>query len=494
MAENTSAVGRPSYGKITRKASPRRWTSNTFGAIEPPRLHSILKRAEQGDLELYADLCSFILTTDPDVRSKWETRVTPVAGSDFVVEPGWLPEGASPQMVAAAEKAAAFCEQQLKNTPGIADRFSDLLNEGNGVCVGVLEHRWRVRGGIVSTVPEWVPARDLRFCDDWAVHARTYPQDGGVEWIDLSTQPRKFIVHQPRNTTARPSQTGALMAIMWPWLIKRWIEKYGVAGFERLANGLLIGITGPNTGADARDALHENLENATAAGVGVVESVDGTSALPIHLLEPTHNPGLTAVEVIKHYEDLISKALLGSGLNVEVQSTGGNRALGESQFDTTILPRLVADARRLAETVSRDWLAPLVAFNTHLWGGITPPTPTLRFELVADDGPETAIDELAVNSLAVTKDELRKSRGLPEWGPERGGDVIVTPVAKSPVSALPTLSGGEPGRPKARARLSATTQLRLPIPDRKSATPTREPSAPSPLSLALSSASDDPAR
>ncbi len=483
------ASGRPELAHLIQPDRPSRWTSNDFGALEPPRLNTILLAAQRGDLENWSELASYILRTDPDVRSKWLTRVTSVACSDIEVEPGALPPNATPEMKAAAQAAADFVREEMLNTQDLEDRLADLLH-GVGVGVAILEHRWRFEGNAVRTTPVFVHPRDLRYVGNWELVVRTFP-DSGREWVAVEEHPNKFIVHKPHNIAERPTLTGELMAIAWPWLFKRWIEKYGVGGFEKLGNGILLGIVEPNAKPAVREAMKDGLENATTNGIGIIERpVAGGNA--IEYIQQNKLPGEAAIELIKHYNGEISKGLLGSGLNVEVMEGGGNRALGESQHDVTILPRLISDSKRLAGTIERDWFRPLVQFNTHLFGGRTPPIPRLRFVLVANEVETVAIDELAVNSRVIKKDELRISRGQEPVGPENGGEEFVSPVAKTMPerSVVNTAPAAEPSL----GLLGQEGEQRLPFAQSTSpdASPTLPASVMTPLARALSITSDDP--
>lgn len=485
--------GAPEYGAIVREANISRWTRSSLGALEPPELTTILQNAQRGDLERFADLVSYMLRTDAHVRSTWLTRTTAVAGADFVVEPG----RAGLAKAQLARDAAEFCQEQLQETNNITDRLADLLH-GVGVGVGVLEHRWRPSGRVVTTEPAFVHPRNLRYVGPWRLQVRTYPQDAAPRWVNLDEHPNKFIVHEPHNIAEAATLTGELMAVTWPWLFKRWIEKYGISAFERMANGIMVGITPTNSTDEVRKKLREGIENLAADGAVIAEELVGGGD-PIRILEPSRDPGETMITLLRHYANEISKGLLGSGLNVEVQETGGNRSLGESQFDTTILPRLMSDATRLARTIERQWLRPLLQFNAHLFGGVTPPTPRLRFELVADEVVETAIDAITINARAVTVDEVRERSGLRPWGAERGGDRVVEPLQQGPAfNERQDIT--PPGGADAAAPFSTSRRRRAKRKPRQAKqlsimfSPTAERCALTPLGLALSARSADPAR
>lgn len=424
-AVGSSPAPRAEYGRLIQPRDTTRWTGRSFGALEPDRLAGILREAQSGDLENWADLGSYMVRTDLHLRSVYLTRVTAVASADIEMRPG----ACMPGQEDLASTAADFVLGQLREIEELEDRFADCLH-GMGIGVAVLEHDWKVINGVVKSTPRFIHPRDIRYDRDWDLQVRTYV--GGVpQWIRVKDHPAKFIVHTPHNIAETPTLTGELMAVAWAWLFKRWLEKYQLDGLERMANGLLYGKVQPGAPQEVRDKMREGLESAAADGVAVFE-VDGSTGEPIGILEMRANPGTAWGEAINRYNGEMSKSLLGSGLNVEVGSTGGNRSLGESQFDTTILPRLLSDAKRLAGTWDRDYTRWLLTFNTHLFGGVLPPIPTIVMKVVKDEPKEVVVDQIAIDCGAVTIDELRESRGLEPWGPGRGGDRVVEPANRPP--------------------------------------------------------------
>ena len=133
-----------------------------------------------------------------------------------------------------------------------------------------------------------------------------------------------------------------------------------------------------------------------------------------------------------------------------------------------------------------DWYDRVVAQAAQL----TPPTPRVRFILVADEVDAVTIDELAVNSGVVRKDEMRAARGLEPLGPENGGDEFIRPLAKTPPSQPVTQSVTED-----REDVPFPRDLKGDILDPSTsaaASRTSLASAMSPLERALSTTSVDP--
>lgn len=462
-----ASTGRPDGARLVRPESLHSLSRNTFGGLKPSTLHRILRQAERGELEDWADLVEYMVTTDTHVRSVYETRLMAVAGATWQIEPG---RGA-PGSEAVASAAAEVLAEEMERHPDVQKLFGDLLH---AVPLGwsALEHVWYAQGGRWRSAPQWIHPRDIRLARDYTFEIRTHAESGPDRWIRVADMPGKFIVHAPRPVNAAPTKAGEFMAFAYLWVEKRWTEKYRQAGMERFATPHIFGILPEGAADGARDNLFDGLERLSYDHIAAFEQ--GTS---VQIIEPERDPGEACNNVIQAINGEISKSYLGSGLNVEVQETGGNRSLGESQFDTTILPRLQGDARRLANTVEHDWFKPFLEYNRHLFGGVVPPVPKLTFQLVSDD-PDP-VSELSVVVGAATVDEVRRGERREPWGQERGGNRIAVPLAKT-VPNISTSSEPAPGgagqRPFSRRRLTAgrdPRQLTLPLGNGRTSKPSR---------------------
>jgi len=419
--------GSPEQGRIVQPRSLTQALGTNFGGVQMSTVSSILRNAERGDLEKLSDLIEHMVASDAHVRSLYGTRLNAVAGSEWEIEPGRAKSGEED----VAEVAAEFIREELELHPDVNRMFSDLLH---AVAVGasVLEHRWFRDGGRWRTEPAWTHPRDIRYNRDWQVEMRTYLEGTRAKWIKTSEHPNKFIIHNPRPFNAAPTKTGELLSCIWLWLFKRWNERFRNVYSERHALPLHVGILPENARGNVRENLQEGLEALSFDHIAVFES--GTD---IKVIEPSGDAGASLNDIINHINGEMSKAYLGSGLNVEVTVGGGNRALGESQFDTTMLPRLLADARRLANTLERDLFKPLLMFNTHLFGGRMPPIPRMVFRLIKDETKEIPVGmaTLAVGAGVVKIDELRVATGLDPLGDAAGGNEFVAPM--NPAGGLP---------------------------------------------------------
>lgn len=464
MAENNlrtlpigSGGGPPPMG---RKATPQpitRWNGANMQGIAPERVMSIIKGAERGLLEPLFDLIAFVLETDTHVRSVYETPLRSVVSSPLLFDESKIEDPLS-------ERALGFQRESLELLSRY-ERSMMHLAHAHGIGLAVGEKEWgRVRGAwrVVAIHP--IDPRDTRFAADWTVEVRTWADGYAGQWISTADDPHSWIVHVPGSVGLRPNMSGILIPCLIPWVFKKFAFGYSQQALERFANRLLVGHVGPNATDDAHDALRNGLEDLTTGSTAVLSGEARVEALDVG----SSSVGDAHIKFIRLLEEQITKGIMGSALNVDGGSDGGSYAMAISQGDTTVIPRVQSIADSLAETLREQWFAHELEVNAELFDGraLDPAEP--YFRLLSDEPP--MVDQLAVDGGVVTVDELRASKGLEPWGAEKGGDRIVTPIAKtapafsraeSVEDAPPPKSMGRQGRqttsPSSRAPKTSPT-------------------------------------
>lgn len=488
LAPVVPLAARPPVGRQIFAASPRTRTRNRVVGITPEQMAMALDRARLGDFELIADVFEQMLTTDPHVRSVTDTMLRGISGSEMRFRPA---DDARDAVLAQA--AADFAAQSLSRVQRMELTLSNVLMAAL-VGLAVAEHDWQRDGREVHSVAQhWVQPRDLRISDAWTPLVRTYPrndagvQTGAWEWLEVQDEPARWLVHVFAQPGLTSNVAGLLWPCAWPWLWKRITEVWGMEALERFATPLIYGRMERNAPDNARDAFFSGLQQLSADHVAVIEQ-----GQTIEIVQPTTNPQDTYDTAIKRFNAEITKAILGSTLNVEIGESGGNRAAAESQAETTILPRLRAIAASAEAAIRATWLQPLMAFNAVSFGGRIPPTPHVEFVLETETPP--VITQLHVDAGVVRANELRLSAGLdPLDGPE--GERFVQPLAKVQTPSFfsddrpaPRVEGGDvPLAQAPRAPRRRPHQLTLPT------SPTSSHSRTQVAALPFG-ASDDPVR
>jgi phage gp29-like protein len=445
-------------GKLTEQWSPQptisRWI-NTYAGMELDwaRVDAIRKNAELGLTEDWADLTRRMYASDDQIFSTMYTYVAAVSGSRREVTARTV----APEYAEVAKAQAEACGRMLDALPNVERSIGELL-DGDFVGWAGQEIMWEPRGDwLWPYALEWLHPDRFRFSQTFTPFlwdrglAASRAQELGIDtsnYIDgygLPLPANKYLFHTPRILPNYTMVSGILMAVVRDWWFKNWCLKFWLSGAEFAGNPRLLGILGEQGASDAaRQELYDALQRMSADSIGVV-----SGKTTIQILDPKmQGTGGVWESLIKFANAGITKAILGSTLNVEVGDTGGNRSLGESQADMTIAPRWSRSALLVANTIESGLFRPFLELNRHHWGGHVF-VPQLTMHIVEDE-PE--IDQLAIDAGVVKVDQLLRSRKLPPWGPEKGGDAIVK-IDKAPFAfAAPIAAEVAPPPPFAATR------------------------------------------
>ena len=474
---------RPPRGSKAEPPPPNRWTRRSVVRITPAQLAGIFSQLERGETEPWADTCEYMLRTDTQVRSTWNTLLQSVASAEI----RWEPSVEDDEL---AQAGADFLNEAWDKVRSRERTIQHLLH-GEGVGWSVAEHEWqRVKSSRgyawLSLAQHVVMPRDVKFDHDWIPAVRSWvrtsePRDiadhsgsiSGVAlretWHRTDEEPARWLVHVPGAVGISPQMAGILCVVAWPWLFKRWNQTFRQQAMERFGAPTPWGTTPEGAEDPATEEFRTALEKLSAGHAIVVR--EGQT---IELIEPSQKAGEAFDLAIQSQNEDIAKGILGSTLNTEGSSQGnGSRALGESQADTTILPRVQAMAGRLEQTLENDFARPTLGFNAKLFGGRVPPMPRCRVVLEQEAPP--VVDRSLVDLGVYTANEIRRGVGLDEWTEEQGGGRIVTPVAKS----APAFERGEVGTSASPfGRTRERGQLTLPLTStRRKTSPTSATSA-----------------
>lgn len=435
----------PSDADIYRQRPPSRMSRYSYGVPTPEELAGVIERLRSGHVDRYAALTSQ-MQLDAHVRSTYGTLLAPIGSAKLVFDGGDTPEG---------KRDAEVLSRVWDEVRRPADLLMGLAH-AHGVGWSIHEMRWaRVRGLWMTPELVLVDTADTRLTASYGWEVQTWPEDasGRVvdEWLSTEATPARWLVHNPTQVGLPAQMGGLLLTCAWDWLFGRWATVWGAEAMEREGIGMWLGSLPQDAGPDAADALRAELEQMTAGKVGVAR--DGTT---IQLLESGRPAGEAHRAAQDRYESRITKALLGSTLNVEVGSTGGNRALGESQAAMTIVPRHLLMASSIVETLREQWASAVMALNPVAFDGRRQP-PVMELQVVTEAPPVITPDAVATG--VVTKNELRRSCGLEE---RDGLDVYVTPLAKTSPGAAGMLSGWTRSRTLRTSTRSPLTTLSAP--------------------------------
>lgn len=400
--------------------------------LSPERLAQILRSAEEGYLDDWADLCDRMVEVDADIRASYETRLAAIAGARWYVEPG-RPTG-DPERDRYAADAAAFVERVTAQIP----RWQTFVQESlDGVGKGVAAHAkvWvQDTEAIRIERFEWVHTRRFRWGrGDWKLRlvddGETY-HSAGVE-----LDPEEWFIHAPKTVAGYSTRVGVLRACAWPYLFKRWGLQFWVQGAERFAWPFMWAKVPRNADDAVRAKAQTGLDQLSADHAAVVED-----PVAFELLETTVKDAGTWKDLVNGLNGEIRKAVLGM-TDLNEPSRIGAYAAVETRRGTTVDARIAMDEANFAGDLRDQYCEPLVRLNPHLFGGVMPPVPSIRFAIAAKR-KEIAPQYLGV----VTVDEVRATMDLPPLGGERGA---------APANSSLTSSASAPTPPPAESPSSA---------------------------------------
>ena len=422
-AESAPVLELSSYaGRDAPPASILRWRGGQWGTLSWADLVAIMQTAEQsGATEQWGRLTRRMYQ-DPHLLAIRGTRLDPISGADFDVTPGG-PSQADVQ-------AALDVEMMLRGIADLPSRLDAIL-DGEFVGWSILEIIWCVRGAWVW--PEQLDVIEphrirfdrliLPFIFDDGRLGDAPGANGQIGLTGMPLRENKFIVHMPRVIPDYAIASGILRSCVRPWWVKWQAAAYWLNGAEVAGNPRAIGKYPSQTPVNVRQNFFDDLQNLSASGVAVIDK-----EMEVQILNAAA-PGSGSVwDALQRWcDDSMTKAVLGSTLNTDVGATGGNRALGESQASTTIDPRLRKSSVSMWSTVVRDLVRPFLQFNMWRYGGRMPAIPTITSRFAEEMEP--VVDDLLISIGGATVDEVRRAKGHPEWGPERGGNQVAKQAA-----------------------------------------------------------------
>ncbi len=412
--------------------------------LTPHRLSQILQAAEIGDPYLYLELAEEMEEKDLHYLAVLGTRKNAVSQLDLVVRAASA--GAEDQ------RAAALVREMIVNGPTQLDAVLFDILDAVGKGFSATEIMWDRSGR------EWLPVelkwRDPRwFAFDWisgeqvlvrtlkgemeAAPARVergprhFGADAGLvpSWtkagiglqpMTAPLAPFKFIVHFAKAKTGLPIRGGLARAAGWSYLFKNYVLKDWVTFTEVFGQPLRVGKYHPGASEQDKQALLQAVSNiGTDAAAIIPESM---------LIEFTEAHQTASAELYQRFceylDAQVSKAVLGQTLTTEMPRSGGSRAAAQVH-ESVRRDILNADARRLAATLRRDLIRPVVDLNM----GPQAHYPTIELGLPDDSDVKVfaeIVAMLADRGLRVSQKTVLDRLGIAQ---AEGSEAVLAPVA-----------------------------------------------------------------
>jgi len=348
--------------------------------LTPERLTRILREAEFGDPFLYLELAEEMEEKDLHYLAVLATRKQTVSNLDLEVRPA----SSAKDDLRAAEMVRTMLAGDALDLPSAMLDILDAIGKGFSATEIVWDSserewfprrlRWRDPRWFLF---DWVSGDELlvrnlgnegpRAAVDSAADGRgshfqgnglSAALRGGIQPMTEPLLPYKFIVHIAKSKAGLPIRGGLARAAGWSYLFKNYVLKDWVTFAEVYGQPLRVG----KYGAGATEQDRERLLQAVA-NIGTDAAAIIPESMVIEFTE-AHQVGSTELyqSCCQYLDAQVSKAVLGQTLTTEVPQGAGSRAAAQVH-DLVRHDILSADARRLAATINRDLVKPIVDLN-----------------------------------------------------------------------------------------------------------------------------------
>lgn len=354
MATLVDQFGRPIDRAVLKEPQTSRvgslqneYLSYHLDGLTPASLAAILRAADSGDLLAQHRLFADMEERDAHLAAEMNKRKLALLGLDWSIVP--------PRNASAAEKAHA--EWLTEVLTDAVDPIEDLilaLMDGVGHGFAAVELEWRDEGG--ERLPSFHPRPQEWFRLDQQ-RRQIRLRDATAEGAELAAFGWCFHTHgKPK--TGYIGRLGLHRVLSWPFLYKAYaigdfaefleiyglpmiVGKYYQGASDEEKSSLLRAVT--TLGHDARAIMPSEMQLE-------ISECSSSGSKSVHL------------EMVDWADRAQSKAILGQTMSAEAR--GGGLGNGNANLHKEVRRDiLVADARQIAGTITRDLLYPLIALN-----------------------------------------------------------------------------------------------------------------------------------
>lgn len=368
------------------QAIRRTLIDSQIAGLTPERAAAVLRNADAGYLADQTRLFDDMLDRDAHLRAEFDKRAGALGTLDWRIAP---PVGAS----AREKKAAAYVDDLIRNA---LDDFEDVivsLMEAVGYGFSAAELEWTRLGD--EWLPKFHPRPQTWFAPDdtrtgFGLVGGTHGEYGGFEPLI----PMGWIQHTAKKVkTGYLGRAGILRGALWPFMYKafsigdfaEFLEIYGLP--------IIVGKYLPG----ANEAEKASLMSAVSAlGRDARAIMPDGMALEIQQASSAGGSNSRHLDMVDWADRSQSKLILGQVLSAEAQSTGMGSGVADFQAEVR-RDILIADARQLAATLTRDLVYPLLALNR---GGVDSMRRCPRFEFDLGEAEDLALFAQALPALA----------------------------------------------------------------------------------------------
>ena len=396
-------------------------TGHPADGLDPGRLVSILRNAEDGNAVEYLELAEAMEEKDPHYASVLGTRKRQVSQLPITVEAGSDAE---------IDQAKAQMVRDWVKRDTLQSEIFDIL-DAIGKGFSVTEIVWDTKG-------PWLPSKLLWRDPRWFQFDRI---DGTTPLLRGNGPPtplpvRKFITHIHSAKSGIPIRGGIARIAAWVFLfkslgLKDWVTYAEVFGFP-----VRVGKYGTGATEDQIRTLMRAVANVATDMAAVFPE-----SMSMEFIKAEGNGSADLYERLCSYLDRqLSKLVLGQTATTDSEG-GGLGGSGKEHNDVRgDIER--SDAKQLAASINRDLVVPMIDLN---FGGGPYPQIVIGREDPVDtkalmDGVEKFVGMGGRVGATVIADRL----GIPD--PQDGEQLLTAPKSAAPTNA-PAGAPAQPGGP-----------------------------------------------
>lgn len=412
--------GRPFEQRTLREQQTARlsqlqaeYAEHPSNGLTPPRLASILRTAETGDIRAQCELFEDMEEKDAHLLAEIGKRRRALTTVDWSVVP--------PRNPSAAEQAEAdWLNEVLQDLPDFEDLLFDLLDAIGKGFAGI-ELGWERYG------KEWIPGRfDYRaaswFTLDTATRTELRLRDGSIDGEPL--QPFGWIMHTHKAKSGYVARGGLYRVLAWPYLFKNYAVRDLAEFLEIYGLPVRLGKYPAGASAEEKATLLRAVVNIGHNAAGIIP--EGMAIDFKEAAKGTHEP---FDWMVQWAEKSMSKAILGGTLTSQADGASSTNALGNVHNEVRH-DLLKSDAKQVATTLRQYLLYPLLVLNR---GGDRDPRrlPRFQFDLVEPEDLGTyaeALPKLVDAGLQIPVAWAHEKLRIPQ--PSKGDAVLGAPAAE----------------------------------------------------------------
>ncbi|WP_142780702.1 DUF935 domain-containing protein [Agrobacterium sp. T29] len=387
VAELTEEVAGAQVGGV------RQWISgHPADGMTPIKLASILRAADQGEVEAYFELAEDIEERDSHYLAQLATRRRSVSQLPITVTPA--SDGAE------HKKHAEFLREWIK-TGVLRSSLFDML-DAIGKAISVLEIDWHHKNG--NVLPRAMIWRTQRWFTFDRADGETLLLREGAAGEPLI--PHKFIVHRSKAKSGLTIRSGIARVAVWLWMFKSFTVKDWAVFTQNYGQPIRIGKYGRGATEQEKDVLWRAVSGIAG---------DCAAIIPREMLIEFHEVGSksSSTDMFERradwYNRETSKLILGQTTTTDAVS-GGHAVAKEHRLVQEDIER--SDALDASDTLNAQLVPNIIAFNF----GPQDEYPTIHIgrpdEVPLKDFAE-AFDKLAKHGLTAEASFLRDRLGIP---------------------------------------------------------------------------------